>query len=126
MLLLMRNLLIALTLVFAGCATQQDQRVIEAAQGNLQSLQLMEAKLLELIPNGDPIDFSQVGGEGSSPVLYRPRDGWRILLRTYQLRAASLVAWSQNEEFDQDAGLKALVLPAIAQAKKNLPPPDDE
>jgi hypothetical protein len=122
----MRSTLIGLILVLAGCVTQQDQQIKDAAQGNLTSLQLMEAELLELVPNGEPIDFSQVGGAGSSPVLYRPRDGWRILLRTYQLRAASLVAWSNGEKFDHAAGVEALVKPAIAQAKKNLPQPDDE
>lgn len=123
----MRNLLIVLALVlFAGCVSQQDQRIQKATQGNLESLQLMEEKLLELVPNSDPIDFSQIGGAGSSPVLYRPRDGWRILLRTYQLRAASLVAWSKGETFDQNAGVDALVKPAIEQAKKNLSPPDND
>ena len=122
----MRTLLLAVVAALAvGCVTTPPQEIQGAIQGNLKSLQLLEADLLELVPaDAEPIDFSQVGGTGSSPVLYRPRDGWRILLRTYQLRAASLVAWIQGEEFDQDAGLQALVLPAIEEAKRNLP--DDE
>jgi len=118
----MRHLLFGVCLALvAGCATTQDQRVIDAAAGNLASLQLLESELLALVPDGDPVDFSQVGGAGGAPVMYRPRDGWRILLRTYQLRAASLVAWSKSEPFDQAAGLQALVVPAVEAAKANLP-----
>ena len=115
-----RRLLLALTLLaLMGCATAQPAPITEAIQGNLESLQLLEKQMLELVPNGDPIDFGQVGGDGDE-VLYRPRDGWRILLRSYQVRAASLVAWANGEEFDKDTATQALVIPAIREAQKNL------
>lgn len=120
----MRYTLLALVLaLLTGCATAKPQEVKDALAGNLDSLKLMEAQLLELVPDGDPIDFGQVGGSGPEK-LYRPRDGWRILLRTYQVRAASLVAWANSETFDQATAVKALVLPAIEQAKRNLPTDD--
>ncbi len=112
-----------------GCKTAKPAAVVTAIQGNLTGLQLLEKQLLELVPaDAQPIDFSKLGGEGGdTPVLYRPRDGWRIILRTYQLRAASLVAWSKNETFDTNAGFVALVLPAITQAKAApTPAPDTE
>jgi len=116
----MRLTLIAFVLAFvAGCRSVPAE-VTEALVGNLNSLKLAEEQLLELVPNGDPIDFGKVGGDGPEK-LYRPRDGWRILLRTYQVRAASLVAWAKDETFDQATAIKALVLPAIQQAKDNLP-----
>lgn len=105
--------------LLAGCASTPPAEITEAIQGNLTSLQLAEEQLLPLIANGDPIDFGKVGGAGPEK-LYRPRDGWRILLRTYQVRAASLVAWANGEEFDQATAVKALVLPAIEEATKNL------
>lgn len=108
----------ALALLFAGCCSAPPA-ITEAVAGNLRSLQLAEEQLLPLVPNGDPIDFGQVGGSGEAQ-LYRPQDGWRILLRTYQVRAASLVAWANDEPFDYNAALKALVVPAIEQAKRNL------
>jgi hypothetical protein len=122
----MRHILFGVLLALvAGCATTQDQRVIDAATHNLEGLQLLEKELLERVPNDAPIDFATLGGSnGIAPVLYRPRDGWRIVLRSYQLRAAGLVAWAKGEEFDSDAGLQALVVPAVAAAKANLP--DDE
>jgi len=107
----------------AGCASAPPAEVTQALSGNLESLKLAEGQLLPLVPNGDPIDFSQVGakaGESGPERLYRPRDGWRILLRTYQVRAASLVAWANGEPFDEATATKALVLPALEQARRNL------
>lgn len=126
---LMRTLLLACVLLLAaGCATTTPPAVQDAAAGNLAGWQRVEDALLAYIPaDAPPIDFSQIGGDADAPVYYRPRDGWRIILRTYQLRAASLVAYTRNEPFDQSAGLQALVLPAIAQAKHNAPdaPPEE-
>lgn len=109
-------LLVALV---AGCASTPPAEVTQALTGNLESLKLAEQQLLPLVPNGDPIDFGQVGGDGAER-LYRPRDGWRILLRTYQVRAASLVAWANGEPFDQATAIEALVMPAVKQARRNL------
>ncbi len=120
---IMRRLVVGvLLIVMAGCCTTQPEPIQQAVQGNLEGLQLLESQLLELVPaDAAPVDFSQLGGAGAEPVLYRPQDGWRIVLRTYQLRAASLVAWSRGEPFDEAAGVQALVVPAIEQARANLP-----
>ena len=107
----MRIILIALVLgCSTGCATPPE--VQQSLAHELSDLQQLEAELLPLIPDADPIDFG-------SGVKYRPRDGWRIQLRSMQLRAAGLVAWSRDETFDQAAGVEALVAPALKLAQKN-------
>ena len=111
----MRYTLLLVVAFLVGCASTPPAEITTAIQGNLESLQLAEKELLPLIANGEPIDF----GTG---VKYRPRDGWRIALRSYQVRAASLVAWSQGEEFDTTTAIDALVRPAIEQARENLKP----
>ena len=106
----MRIILIALVLgCSTGCATPPE--VQQSLANELEDLQQLEAELLPLIPDAPPVDF---GG-----AKYRPRDGWRILLRSMQLRAAGLVAWSRDAAFDQAAGVEALVAPALKLAQKN-------
>jgi len=94
----------------AGCVAPAAVR--DGLQHELEDLRLLEAQVLPLIPDGPPVDF----GGGTS---YRPRDGWRLQLRAMQLRAASLVAWAHDVVFDQEAAYQTLLMPALAEAKKN-------
>lgn len=95
--------------LLVGCATPPE--VVRSLEGNLQALQQLEAELLPLVPDGPPIDF----GVGAR---YRPRDGWRIQIRAWQLRAAGLLAWARDETFDHVAGYTALVAPAITEGRQ--------
>jgi len=80
----------------AGCDSTPPPIVVESLAASLEDLQHAEAGLLPLVPADlPPQDFGAPG----APVLLSPRDGWRLQLQAWQVRAAALLAWAKGEPF---------------------------
>jgi hypothetical protein len=80
-----------------GCDSTPPPIVVESLVAQLDDLQHAERDLLPLVPGDLP---AQNFGTVTAPVLLPPRDGWRLQLQAWQLRAAALIAWAQGKPFD--------------------------
>lgn len=84
----------------AGCESAPPPIVVQAFASQLEDLQRAATELPLLIPGDLP---AQNFGTVEAPVLLPPRDGWRLLLQAWTVRAAALLAWGQGKPFGAPA-----------------------